>query len=311
MNYKFEEFIFTEIHKKQIIERGGNDLYFKILCDIEIYTEKWKLSDLIFTGYQYHYSANAIFFCKSALYGDCVLKIGGNNQDKEFISEYNLLREYNGSKRYIKVYDGDIDIAKRKKAMLIERVSPGTRLSEEPLLKKRLAVFSELFNDLYSESNDHIEPKNPEIYDTYTKWVCDTTDYYSKAGENYKELFEHMARAKELYFEIIKIYDKKVLLHGDFHFFNILSGDRGKYMIIDPHGIIGDPVFDIMRYISNESDVRPIVKYFEKSLNIPAETIRQCWYIEMAMINGWDIENDGTISLDGLKFAEDFMNKGE
>jgi len=72
------------------------------------------LRDIIFTGYKYHYFDNAIFFCKSEIYGDCVLKIGGNNQDKEFISEFNVLHEYNGNRRYIKIYESDIDIEKRE-----------------------------------------------------------------------------------------------------------------------------------------------------------------------------------------------------
>lgn len=300
---------FIERQKTKIIERWGNDLYLKISRDIETYSEKWELSDFVFIE---NYSFNAVFFCKSKQYGDCVLKIGGEEQDAEFVSEYNVLREYNGNGRYVKVYESDIDIEKRKKAMLIERVIPGKRLREEPLLEKRLAVFSDLFNGF------HIEPTNPEIYNTYIKWVCDMTNLYSKEGGQYKELAEHMMKAKDLCFEIIKTYDRKVLLHGDFHIDNIISDGNGKYMIIDPKGIIGDPVFDVMRYISNEDwgaisengfdNVVKIIEYLEKSLNIPNKIIRQCWYIEMAMVNGWDDEDDGTVKIDNLKLAENFMN---
>lgn len=299
MNYNF-----TEKQKNDIISRGGDDFYLRILRDIETYSKRWKLYDINFLDYYYWYSVNAIFFCKSELYGDCVLKIGGMQQDIEFVSEYNALREYNG-RRFVKIFEGDVDIENQRKVMLIERVIPGTRLSEEPSHEKRLAVFSELFNGL------HIEPKNPEIYNTYIKWVCDTTDYI-KENINCSELHEHAVRAKELCFEISKTYNKKVLLHGDFHFFNILLDENGNYKIIDPKGFIGDPVFDIMRYISNDGGKNgEAIKYFEKILGIPNKIIRQCWYIEMAMVNGWDIEDDGTVNLDGLRFAEDFMNKGE
>ena len=294
-------YCFTEKQKNDIISRGGDDFYFRILRNIETYSKKWTLYDIKFLDFYYWYSANAIFFCKSELYGDCVLKIGGNQQDSEFISEYNTLREYNG-KRFVQIFEGDINIANGNKVMLIERVIPGKRLSDEPSHEKRLAVFSELFNGL------HIEPKNPEIYKAYLQWVCDTTEHIKK-NINCSELHEHAARAKELCFEISKIYNKKVLLHGDFHFFNILLNNDGEYKIIDPKGFIGDSVFDIMRYISNDGGKNgEAMKYFEKHLEIPGKIIRQCWYIEMAMVNGWDIDDDGTVSLDGLRFAENFMN---
>lgn len=43
-----------------------------------------------------------------------------------------------------------------------------------------------------------------------------------------------------------------MLLHGDFHHDNILLSNNGDYVIIDPKGVIGDPVFDIPRFILNE-----------------------------------------------------------
>ena len=85
---------FTETHKNKIIEKWGWDFYSKILRYIEIYSAKWRLSDFEFVEYL---SFNAIFFCKSELYGGCVLKICGET------SEYNALREYNNSGKSLNV----------------------------------------------------------------------------------------------------------------------------------------------------------------------------------------------------------------
>ena len=157
---------------------------------------------------------------------DCVLKIGSNEQDELFFREYNMLREYNG-RRFVKAYEGDIDKGKQKKAMLIERCIPGKRLTEVKSLEKRLAVFTALYNGL------HIEPKNPEIYESYVKQVCDIEA---------EILSVYVQKAKDLFFEMIKTYDKEMLLHIDINSDNIVS-DNGGYRIIDPKGIIGDPIF--------------------------------------------------------------------
>ena len=135
MNYNL-----TEEQKNRIIERWGNGFYSKILQNFDLYSEKWKLTDFEFDDSYWHHAA---FFCKSELYGNCVLKI---YDDDELEREYNALCEYNDSgKCYVKAFGyehGD----HTNGAMLTERVFPGKKLRDEPSLEKRLEVFSELKN---------------------------------------------------------------------------------------------------------------------------------------------------------------------
>ena len=255
--------------------------------------------------------------CKesSIPYGDCVLKIGGNSQDYEFEAEYNVLREYNG-RRYVKAYESDIDLAARKKVMLLERIFPGTVLRDEKSLEKRMSVFSELFNGLF------IEPKNPEIYISYIEFINKTVDDCLKenAGkENLKILIEHINRAKELYFELIKTYDKKMLLHIDLYWGNIVSGNNGEYKIIDPKGVTGDPIFEMGQNLMEEwfkctgegepEKINHVFNYFEKSLNIPNKILRQVFYIETVR---FVCECNDGISDDDIgcvEYAEKVMNE--
>ncbi|MCL1859736.1 MAG: hypothetical protein FWF92_10965 [Oscillospiraceae bacterium] len=299
---------FTENQKNKIIEKWGNDFYSKILRDIEIYSGKWGLSDFEFVEY---YSINFIFFCKSGLYGDCVLKIGGSIQDYEFVAEYNMLREYNGRK-FVKAYEGDIDIANKKKVMLIERCIPGKRLAEEKSFEKRLAVFSELYNGL------HIEPKNTGIYDSYEKWVCDAAEECINSQKDLKEMGVQMQKAKNIFLEIYKDYNKQMLLHIDIFGDNIVS-DNGNYRLIDPKGVIGDPVFETGQFIFNEcceNSIEPekaeiIFDYLEKSLNIPEKILRYCFYIETIRFICYYTAKYGAeqFDIDRANFAEAVMNK--
>ena len=139
----------TTQQKEKIIKRWGNSFYEKVLENFDLYSEKWKLIDFEFCE---DYGHHVIFYCKSELYGDCVLKFYDHD---ELEREYNALREYNANGScYVKAlgYEhGDRSWG----AMLTERVFPGKMLSDEPSLEKRLEVFSELFSEL------SIEPKKP------------------------------------------------------------------------------------------------------------------------------------------------------
>ena len=102
------------------------------------------------------------------------------------------------------------------------------------------------------------------------------------------------------------------MIHGDLHPGNILSCGEGKYRVIEPVGVIGDPVFDIgniifgeccwfTRGIAEPETAEKIIDYFEKSLNIPNKTLRQIFYLTTVMSRVWN--------LDRIKFAESVMNK--
>jgi streptomycin 6-kinase len=297
--------MFTETQISKIIETWGKDMYSKILNEIKICSEKWKLSGLSFFE---SYSMNAIFFCTSEIYGECVLKIGGNFQDEEFIWEYNVLREYNG-RRFVKIFESDIEVETGKKVMLIERVFPGKMLQDEKNLDKRLAVFSEIFNGM------HIEPRNAALYKKYADGVNDCVDKISRR-DDCKDLYYHMMKAKDIYTSVSSIYNKEMLLHGDLHYHNILMGHNGKYAIIDPQGRVGDNIFDVPRYILIEyynspvderiDAINHIIEYFERNLNIPNEILRQCFYIETASFESW-CASVGNYNIDNVIFAEMMM----
>jgi len=303
------EYNLTKQQKEKITERWGSRFHLKILQNFDLYSAKWKLTDFEFGEF---YTHHVVFFCKSEIHGGCVLKIYDND---ELEREYNALREYNAeaSDYYVKTlgYErGD----KSNGAMLIERISPGKKLSDEPSLEKHLEVFSSLWHQL------HIVPKDPDIYYSYTHWVntigmpdelkfkdrdVELADFDNLKAQH-PEFYPHALRAKEIYLNLISVYDKKLLIHGNIHSGNIMSYENGKYKTIAPTGVIGDPIFDAGSFIFGEccwygkSIAMPkkaeiIINYLEKSLNIPGKTLRQCFYITTVMRYH---------DIDRIKFAE-------
>ena len=285
----------TDTQINEIIVKWGKDSYLKIMQEIKIYSEKWKLSDF---SYMKYFSFNAIFSCKSKFYGCCVLKIYSKD------SEYNTLREYGGG-RFVKVFECENNV------MLMERIIPGTMLKNEPSLEKRLAVFLELFQGL------HIESKNPEIYVSYTKWICNRIKYMN-TREDCKELYAYMLEAKNIYLEMLAVYNKNLLLHGDFHYANILLDNEGQYKIVDPFGYIGDPIFEFGRNMTmeyykggTENKFEIIIKaieYFERNLMIPNKIFKQCFYIDLVTNKCERVQAGDTADLADAKFAESILN---
>lgn len=302
-----KHYYFKEDEIQNIINRFGKDFYDKVLQDIEVYADRWSLTSFKLIP---SYSANLVFTCHSKNFGSAVLKIG-NPTFREVFTEFNTLLEYNG-RGFCRVFESDIE----KGVILEECIQPGKPLRDESSLEKRLSVFCSLYKGL------HITPAKAEIYPTYVGWVSRITEYMSKR-QDYKELYLHMKKAEEICLSISELYSQKLLLHGDFHHDNILLGSGGQYIIIDPKGVIGDPVFDIARFILNEFDdeitmelckkVKDIIGILEKELNIPSVILKQCLYVETAMAMCWCVESGATTEeypklIKTVEFTEGILN---
>ena len=230
---------------------------------------------------------NSVFKCTSDEYGQCILKIGESIKGSE--TEYQTLREYNGGK-FCRVYQADIPNG----VLLMEQIIPGTPLRVEPNLEKRLDLFCELFDGL------HIEPVDDKVYPTYMDWVSQITEYMRHRSD-YKVLYQRMVKAEQICCDLWTKYPRRMLLHGDLHHDNILLDSKGRYRIIDPKGVIGDPVFDIPRFIINEfldkHDDNPdqkfayITRVFSERFNIPKSDIGDLTYVELCMAHCWQVED--------------------
>jgi len=300
-----EHYGFNHMETESIINRFGQDFYEKVLRVIHTYTDLWALSDFQFIP---SFSANLVMKCHSTRYGSAVLKMGN---PAYLTAEYYTLRQYHG-RRFCQVFEADVENG----VILEARVRPGRSLRGEGSLHTRLSIFSSLYQDL------HIPPAHTGIYPAYNEWVRRITSYMSMR-EDCKELYLYMKKAEEICLSVAARYAQQMLLHGDFHHDNILLSDNEEYMIIDPKGVIGDPVFDVPRFILNEFEdektpelqakIIEIISVLEKTLGIPNEILKQCLYIETAMGACWSVEDGSTPEeyaglLNNVTFAETIMN---
>lgn len=276
--------------------------YLRVQNKINHYTRVWNLSnlELIDDGKE-----SCVYVCESAQYGKTILKM---REDKKVIEdEYQTLSEYNG-KSFCKVYECDTN----EGILLEERIEPGIELKEEPSLEKRVKIFCQLVKNL------HIEPSNQFSYPTYLDWVNKITKYM-ETRKDYPELYEHMKKAEELCTDLFHRYPPTKLLHGDLHHHNILLNSNGEYTIIDPKGILGNPIFDLPRFILNEMEdqvndtlytkINHVITIISNELQISQKLIKKLFYIEMTMAECWNVESGDKGNLRNVLFAEEIFDR--
>jgi streptomycin 6-kinase len=68
---------------------------------------------------------------------------------------------------------------------------------------------------------------------------------------------EHLVhRAGRLFEELCASATDRVVLHGDLHHDNILAADREPWLAIDPHGVVGDPGYEVGALLYNPDPSR-------------------------------------------------------
>jgi streptomycin 6-kinase len=275
--------------------------YNSVKSEIDTYIKKWILThiELIANGRE-----SCVLKAHSEQYGNVIIK--KRKVVKVIEDEFNTLSEYNG-RYFCKIYG--VDLANG--VLIEEQVQPGTELSNELSLDKRLEVFASIHKGL------HIKASKQYKYPTYYDWVSNATRYI-ETREDHKELCMHMQKAEDICKELITIYPRKLLLHGDLHHYNILRNNQNGYTLIDPKGVIGDSIFDIPRFLLNEMEDELDKKLFDKiiyaikvigeKLGIPTKIIKKAFYIEMAMAECWMIEDGELANVDKVIFAERVLN---
>lgn len=241
---------------------------------------------------------SAVFRADSTRFGSAILKIGGDAVS--LASEFSALTEMK-EKACCQVYDFDDENV----LLLEERISPGTALKQEPGWERRAVTFAQVFEAI------HVAPRDAKRYNSYLNWVKEASR--SVQDHSNKQLAEGMCRAVDIAVKMFAKYPERVLLHGDLHHENIVRNVSGNYVVIDPKGVVGPPIFDIPRFLLNELDEREdslerfhINRMIEKLsylLGFPADDIYQLFFMEIMLANTWLYEDGEEISERDIKFA--------
>jgi len=188
-------------------------------------------------------------------------------------------------------------------ALLLERVIPGTPLSDlfpdEDACATRIAA--KLVKMLHQAPipEAHSFPSLEQVIPDFTKDPHELAPFIAHARRLRSRLLSTQPKQKQS----SPAKEIKSLLHGDFHAGNILlSSNNDTLIVIDPEGILGDPLYDLAVYIRNPRTelvanpqahviVKNRIHSFAQLLGYDAQRIYDWVYLQAVTSAYWSIED--------------------
>ena len=222
---------------------------------------------------------------------EAVLKLSPHGL--EFAYEVGATRHFDGhGMARLLAADEDRGIA------LLERLRPGRMLVDLDDDAQQTQIAATVMRDLRRE------PPPPGALPTARDWFVAFANYraeHGSAGPLPRDVFEH---GEETYASLLDSTTDDVLLHGDLHHYNVLSAERAPWLAIDPHGLTGDPVFEVGAWFGNPAGIseRPhLDRIIARRADILAETLGfdrarvLRWGFAYQVLSAvWSAENHGT-----------------
>lgn len=253
---------------------------------IEEYAERWDLQiGRPFEPLSYNYVAAATRADGTPV----VFKAGCPDPEA---NEIGALRHWAG-RGAVSLLEADDDA----RVFLMERIIPGTTLLEEVAddAEATTVAAGVMRNIARRAPQDHGMP-------TVALWARAFDRLRARhAGTTGPLPKTKVDRGESLYADLVASTKDEVVLHGDLHHWNILRATRdgrGEWLAIDPHGLVGDPAFEVgaflrnpfgelsedhsQRFLMSQPDVR---KTLDRRLSILAEHLD----VDRRRIRDWGI----------------------
>jgi streptomycin 6-kinase len=234
-----------------------------------------------------------------------VLKIGVPN--RELTSEIHTLRLYNGQGA-CRLLEADAEAG----MLLLERLRPGSMLVTLQDDDRATAIAADVMKKIHRP----VPPQ--EEFLSLGGWFAELKKlrphFVGGTGPFPEKTF---ATVEGLLRELFAEHHPQVLLHGDFHHFNILSSERG-WLVIDPKGVSGAAEYDAGPLLTNPFNIvlseSEALHRTERRMAILCERLgfdRQrlrAWALCHCVLSSfWDMQEDGSGGESARDWAEIFM----
>ena len=249
---------------------------------IDDYATRWELTvGPPFEPLSYNYVAPA----RRADGREVVLKLGVPRD--EVLSEIEALRLYNGD-GIVQLLEADVE----RCVMLLERLNPGTMLAEVRDDDEATAIAAGVMRKLWRPA-----PAG-HSFPLLLDWFAGLSKLRQEFGGGTGPFDARLvAEAEATATELLASTTTPMLLHGDFHHFNILAAEREPWLAIDPKGIVGDPAYEPGAFLYNRlpDDLQPAelprilqrrVEILAAELGLERERILG-WGLAQAVLSGW------------------------
>ena len=236
---------------------------------------------------------------------EVVLKIGVPNV--ELTSEINTLRVYNGLGA-CRLLEADAE----KGMLLLERLRPGSMLVTLKDDDQATAIAAEVMKKIHRP----VPPQ--EGFLSLRGWFDELKKLRPRFSGGTGPFPEKtFALAEGLIRDLFAENRPQVLLHGDFHHFNILSSERG-WLVIDPKGVAGPAEYEAGPLLTNPFNFMPgeaeairrtqrRIAILSEHLGFEPERLRLWAICHSVLSSFWDLQPDGSGGEDARQWAEIFI----
>ncbi|MFN8403986.1 MAG: aminoglycoside phosphotransferase family protein [Anaerolineales bacterium] len=247
--------------------------------------------------------------------GDVILKLGIPRE--ELTSEIAALRLFDGEGA-CKLIDADDE----RGFLLLERLQPGVMLStledDEEATRIAAEVMKRIWRGLdtpfATNAQGYSTTSHSNKFIQLSAWFDGLKRlrgiFNGGTGPLDAKLVERVERSTKYFFAENHM---PVLMHGDFHHFNILSSERG-WLVIDPKGVIGPACYEVGPLMMNpwgrlprggrlKSRMKKRVDILREHLGFERERILE-WSLAHAILSAWWGIEDNTGWEYSMQFAE-------
>jgi streptomycin 6-kinase len=257
-------------------------------------SQRWR----IIVGEPFDLSYNYVARARRSDGAEAVLKVGPPWGGGEFGREIMALRLYDG--------DGGCQLLEsdaERQAMLLERLRPGEMLLQVAADDDDTAtrIGADVMRRLWRPAS---RIPDPGQFKPLAEWFDRAfTRHRSEYGGPGPFPAAILDRDEAIAAELLASASDQVLLHGDFHHYNVLSSERAGWLAIDPKGMLGDPGYEIGPFLINP-ELSTTVKgpaLLRRRLDVLAEALSydrnrlRDWAIAHAVLSAcWSGEGQGT-----------------
>ncbi len=130
--------------------------------------------------------------------------------------------------------------------LLMERVLPGKPLKmiadNEQVTRVALEVMLRLWKPAPDQHN----------FPSVTEWVSDLQKLRAHFNGGFGPFpATPVQRAEKKFAELLGDASSPMLIHGDMNWGNILQSQREPWLVIDPKGAVGDPLYDVATFLND------------------------------------------------------------
>ena len=121
---------------------------------------------------------------------------------------------------------------------------------------------------------------------------------FQRLGEPFDPAFASLAT--EFAAESATRQQPQILLHGDFHYGNVLSAGRASWLAIDPSPLVGEPAFDAARLITERPDEILEAGDPSKALGEKIGQLAAALELDAERLTGWSLTRCMSIVLNAM-----------